>query len=113
MPEDVAKTFQALVAEYEAGQTTEAKIAKDADKIESLLQAIEYQTQGYDTSAWQDTSQTALRTEAGRQLARAIMAADPHGWWSGFAASYHEVRGAAKSRGRKRQQPAVAWPPGA
>ena len=113
MPEDVGKVFQALVAEYEAGQTVEARIAKDADKLESLLQAVEYQTQGYDTAPWQDTSLTALRTDSGRQLARAIMAADPHGWWSAFAASYHEVRAGAKSRGRKRQQPDVAWPPSA
>jgi putative hydrolase of HD superfamily len=105
MPEDAAKVFRALVAEYEAGQTPEARVAKDADKLESLLQAVEYQAQGYDTTPWQDTSLTALRTEAGRQLARAIMAADPHSWWSNFAASYHEIRGAARERGRRQFQP--------
>lgn len=101
MPEGARKVFRDLVAEYEAGGTPEAKIAKDADKLESLLQAVEYQAQGFDTSAWQDTSVTALRTDAGRQLARAIMAADPHSWWSNFAASYHEIRGAARGRSRR------------
>ena len=103
MPEEAAKVFRDLVAEYEAGQTPEAQIAKDADKLESLLQAVEYQAQGYDTTPWQETSVTALRTDAGRQLARAIMAADPHGWWSNFAASYHELRKEAKGRARKRR----------
>ena len=103
MPEEAAKVFRDLVAEYEAGQTPEAQIAKDADKLESLLQAVEYQAQGYDTTPWQETSVTALRTDAGRQLARAIMAADPHIWWSNFAASYHELRKEAKGRARKRR----------
>jgi len=107
MPEDAAKVFRDLVAEYEAGQTPEAQVAKDADKLESLLQAVEYQAQGYDTTPWQDTSVTALRTDAGRQLARAIMAADPHSWWSNFAASYHELRAQAKGRARTERHPDV------
>lgn len=110
MPAAAAKVFQDLVAEYEAGKTLESQVAKDADKLESLLQAIEYQAQGYDTTPWQETSVTALRTDAGRQLARAIMAADPHGWWSTFAASYHELRAGAKGRARKRRPPTESAP---
>jgi putative hydrolase of HD superfamily len=112
MPEDVAKVFQDLVAEYEAGETPEARVARDADKLESLLQAVEYQAQGYDTTPWQDTSLTALRTDAGRRLARAIMAADPHSWWSTFAASYHELRAGAKGRSRAQLHPDVLHRPG-
>jgi 5'-deoxynucleotidase YfbR-like HD superfamily hydrolase/DNA-binding transcriptional regulator YhcF (GntR family) len=114
MPEEAAKVFRDLVAEYEAGQTPEAQVAKDADKLESLLQAVEYQAQGFDTTAWQDTSVTALRTDAGRQLARAIMAADPHSWWSAFAASYPELKAGAKGRARARAQlrPDVQHHPG-
>ena len=66
MPGDVAKTFQALTAEYEANETTEARLAHDADKIETLMQAIEYQAQGHDAAAWRDTSLAALRTDAGQ-----------------------------------------------
>jgi len=101
MPDEVAKAFQALTAEYEAGETAEARAARDADKIETLLQAAEYQAQGHDTAAWRATSVDALRTSAGRQLAAAILAADPHGWWSAFAASYHELRASAR-RARRR-----------
>lgn len=105
MPADVAKAFQALTAEYEAGQTIEARLARDADKIETLLQAAEYQAQGYDTGPWRETSLAALRTDAGKQLAQAIGAADPHGWWSAFAASYHELRAGAQGRARRVDQP--------
>jgi 5'-deoxynucleotidase YfbR-like HD superfamily hydrolase len=97
MPHDVAKIFQALTAEYEAAQTLEAQLARDADKIETLMQAAEYAAQGLDTGPWQQTSLDALRTAAGRELARAITAADPR-WWAPFAASYAELKASAQSR---------------
>jgi 5'-deoxynucleotidase YfbR-like HD superfamily hydrolase len=102
MPDTVAKVVQDLKTEYEAGQTIEAQVARDADKIETLLQAVEYQTQGHDTSPWSETSIAALRTSSGRQLAQAISTADPHGWWSPFAASYRELRARTQAQARKR-----------
>jgi putative hydrolases of HD superfamily len=98
MPNDVAKVLQDLKAEYEAGETTEARVARDADKLETLLQAMEYQAQGHDTGPWQETSIDALRTDSAKQLAQAISSADPHGWWSAFAASYRELRAGAQER---------------
>jgi 5'-deoxynucleotidase YfbR-like HD superfamily hydrolase len=103
MPDEVAKVVQDLTAEYEATETTESRVAHDADKIETLMQAIEYQAQGHDAAAWRETSLAALRTDSGRQLAQAIGAADPHGWWSAFAASYAELR--ASTRARRRESP--------
>jgi 5'-deoxynucleotidase YfbR-like HD superfamily hydrolase len=97
----VGKVFQDLVAEYEATETLESQVAHDADKIESLLQAVEYQAQGHDTAPWQETSIAALRTDPGKQLARAVVSADPHGWWSAFAASYRELRDTARGRARE------------
>ncbi len=97
MPHDAAKVFQHLTAEYEATETLESRLAHDADKLETLLQAAEYQAQGHDTEAWKETSLTALRTDSGRELARALGSASPQ-WWAAFAASYHELR--AGSRGR-------------
>lgn len=102
MPHEVAKVYLNLTAEYEANETIEAQLAHDADKIETLLQAIEYEQQGHKTEAWKDTSLAALRTDAGRELARAIGSADPR-WWAPFAASYHELR--ASTRGHAPEQP--------
>jgi 5'-deoxynucleotidase YfbR-like HD superfamily hydrolase len=100
MPDDMGKMFQALTDEFEAAETIEARVARDADKLETLLQAVEYGEQGYKTEAWVKTSIEALRTDSAKQLAQAINAADPTEWWSSFAASYHELR--ASSRGRSR-----------
>jgi putative hydrolases of HD superfamily len=99
MPDTAAKTFQELTAEFEAGQTVEAQVARDADKLETLLQAVEYQAQGHDTAAWQETSVAALRTNSAKQLAQAITSTDPQ-WWSAFAASYRELRASAIGRTR-------------
>jgi len=103
MPESAAKVVQDLVAEYEATQTTESRVAHDADKIETLAQATEYMARGHDAAAWRETSIAALRTESGRQLAQAVIAADQHSWWSAFAASYAELR--ATTRARQRETP--------
>jgi putative hydrolases of HD superfamily len=99
MPDADAKAFQELTAEFESGQTIEAQVARVADKLETVLQAVEFQTQGHDTAAWQKSSIAALRTESARQLAQAISTANPH-WWSAFAASYRELRASAQRRTR-------------
>jgi 5'-deoxynucleotidase YfbR-like HD superfamily hydrolase len=99
MPPALAEVFQGLVAEYEAAESIESQVAHDADKVETLLQAVEYQAQGYDTAGWRDSSTAALRTSSAQELAQAISSADPHEWWSAFAASYRELR--ATSRGSK------------
>lgn len=96
MPDTLGKMFADLTAEYEARATPEAQVAKDADKLETLLQAIEYAAQGYDTQAWQATSRDALRTDSAKQLAQAITTTDPHGWYAAFQASYHELRAATR-----------------
>lgn len=106
MPADVAKVIQELVADYEAGETLESRVARDADKIETLLQAAEDRAQGgYDTGAWRTSSIEALRTDEGRELARAIDSTGPASWWQAFAASYHEPRASAKQRGHGLERP--------
>ena len=101
MPSAVAKIFQDLVAEYEAGQTLESQLARDAHEIETLLQAAEYRAQGHDTQAWRETSAAALRTGPARQLAQAIGTANPHSWWSAFMTSDHQPRPSAQGRARE------------
>jgi putative hydrolase of HD superfamily len=103
MPDKVALVVRELTAEYEANQTREANLAHDADKLETLAQAIEYQAQGHDAQAWRETSVAALRTEPGRQLAQAFSSTSPQ-WWQPFAASYHELR--ASTRGHDTKKPA-------
>jgi 5'-deoxynucleotidase YfbR-like HD superfamily hydrolase/biotin operon repressor len=101
MPDEIAKVIAELTAEYEANETPEARLAHDADKLETLLQAAEYKAQGFDTDAWRESSLAAQRTDAGQQLAQAIGQADPHHWWAAFAASYAELR--KSTRGAPKQ----------
>ena len=70
LPGALARVISAAVAEYEARQTPEARCARDADKIELLLQAREYTGQGHPgLRPFIDSALAALRTTAGRELA--------------------------------------------
>jgi putative hydrolase of HD superfamily len=81
MPEALAKSIQDAVAEYEARQTPEAICARDADKLECLLQGIEYKAQGYEhAQRWIDNSRARLVTESARQLADELIGRGSLGW---------------------------------
>src|SRR3954466_13967121 len=104
MPDELAAVFQELVRAYEAEDSIEARLAHDADKIETLLQAREYEAQGsHDTAQWQDSSTAPLRPDAGKQLADAILATTPTTWWSAFGRSYTELR--KQTRGTRDARP--------
>jgi putative hydrolase of HD superfamily len=82
MPEALRSLVRAVVAEYEAGRTVEALVARDADKLDCLAQALEYRAQGNaDTQDWVDSSLAALRTAAGRRLAETLLRQPPRAWW--------------------------------
>jgi hypothetical protein len=110
MPNAIAAVFQELVRAYEAEVSIESRLAHDADKIETLLQAREYEAQGrHDTAQWQDSSTAALRTDAAKELADAILATTPTTWWSAFGRSYTELpkqtRGTRDARSRTPETP--------
>jgi putative hydrolase of HD superfamily len=66
-PASVGEAVRQVVDEYEARETLEAQLAKDADKLECLIQAREYQAQGHeDVPPWIETSAAALRTQSAR-----------------------------------------------
>lgn len=96
MPDAVANVFRELIQAYEAEDTIESRLAHDADKIETLLQAREYQADQHDTAEWQESAVAALRTNAAKELAAAILATTPRSWWSAFGKSYSELRKATR-----------------
>jgi putative hydrolase of HD superfamily len=84
LPPALAGLIQAAVAEYEAGQTPEARCARDADKLEMLLQAREYEDQGHrDVQAWIESALSRLQTPAARQLAAEALEQAPLDWLDG------------------------------
>lgn len=81
LPDTVAKTVQEAVTEYEAKQTPEARCARDADKLECLIQAIEYRAAGYThTQGWIDSSSQKLLTESAQRIATAAQQTSPLAW---------------------------------
>jgi putative hydrolase of HD superfamily len=84
-PSAVADAISAAVAEYEAGETIEAVVARDADKLECLVQAVEYRHQGTDSvQRWIDSSRAALKTTSAHRLADAAEAGQPLTWLQTF-----------------------------
>ncbi|MDN3243836.1 HD domain-containing protein [Glycomyces tritici] len=80
MPGPVAALIANAVAEFEDGDSPEARCAKDADKLECLIQAVEYRHGGAGVEEWIDSSMNALKTESARAIAEAVLAADPLAW---------------------------------
>lgn len=73
-PPAVAEAVRAVVEEYERQDTLEAIVAHDADKLECLIQAVEYRTQGYgNTQPWIDSCRAALKTASAQRIADAAV----------------------------------------
>ncbi|MFI5893066.1 HD family hydrolase [Actinoplanes sp. NPDC051513] len=69
------------VDEYESRQTLEARCAKDADKLDMLLQAVEYRDAGVQrTDGWIDSARKDLYTETSRRIAEAAVNMSPLSW---------------------------------
>ncbi|MDR8410846.1 HD domain-containing protein [Nonomuraea sp. 3-1Str] len=70
VPEAVASMLRGAIAEYEEKVSLEAVCARDADKLECLLQAVEYREQGHqNVQPWIDSSLAALKTATAKRLA--------------------------------------------
>ncbi|MEU7045418.1 HD domain-containing protein [Streptomyces varsoviensis] len=68
----VAAGIRAVVEEYETGDSLEAMVAHDADKLECVIQGIEYREQGYSNAQeWIDTTRAKLKTASAIELADA------------------------------------------
>ncbi|MEU9008061.1 HAD family hydrolase, partial [Streptomyces sp. NPDC048551] len=60
------------------GGSPEAVCARDADKLECMLQGIEYKAQGYEAAQrWIDNSRARLTTETGQRLADELLGQGP------------------------------------
>ncbi|MBV9445399.1 MAG: HD domain-containing protein [Streptosporangiaceae bacterium] len=81
LPSEVADMIGGAVTEYEAIETLEARCARDADKLECLLQAREYEDQGHrNLRTWIDTSLASLQTPTAKQLATDALAQRSLDW---------------------------------
>ncbi|MGW3495517.1 HD domain-containing protein [Streptomyces sp. NPDC001020] len=81
MPEVLAEAVKELVAEYEASQSPEAVCARDADKLECMIQGVEYKAQGYENAQrWIDNNRGRITTKTGHALADAVLETGSLDW---------------------------------
>jgi len=81
LPPAIAAVIGAAVSEYEAAETAEARCARDADKLDCLLQAREYQDQGHhNVQPWIDSSLASLHTASASRLAGEALAQGSLDW---------------------------------
>ncbi len=97
LPSTLAAHITALVVEHEGAKepnaTLEAKCSRDADKIECLLQAREYQREGYtQLEHWVTSMVDAVETVTGKRLATAALDVSPATWWEDFARTFGQSR---------------------
>ncbi|MCH0542122.1 HD domain-containing protein [Streptomyces sp. MUM 203J] len=77
----VRSGIQEVVEEYENGDSLEVLVAHDADKLECLVQAVEYREQGHqNVQNWIDTSLNNLKTASAQQLAEAALSMTSVEW---------------------------------
>ena len=79
-----ANRVKERIAEYEARQTRESLLAKDADQIELLLTLKEAEDEGNaKVKSWYEFILPRLKTEVGKQLAEQVLASHSDTWWFG------------------------------
>jgi putative hydrolase of HD superfamily len=78
------KEVQGLVEERNIGESMEAKLAKDADRLEWLLSLKEQVDIGNARAkAWLDSAFKRIETEEAKRLAENILSIDSDHWWFG------------------------------
>ncbi len=79
LPPKTANEYRGLMVEFLRCRTPEAKVARDADKLEQFLQAKEYSDIGYKTvEEWKDVR---LFTKSAKKLAKMIKKSRLQDWW--------------------------------
>ena len=101
MPAQLADNIQTLIHSYSGQGSREAILARDADKLECLMQAREYQTHGYqNVEPWITSNLAKLKSEAARSMAVVAQKLPPDQWWKTFAQAYTNDVTARASRDR-------------
>jgi len=93
LPQKIADRILALVGEYEERSSQEAQLAHEADLLECLLQAREYEMQGYSKGLeWARICREGLQTDTARNLADACLNGDPGDWFQDLQSNPHSQK---------------------
>jgi putative hydrolase of HD superfamily len=67
---------------FEARETLEAKISKDADQLEWLATMLEEESKGNTKArAWAENAYKRLKTPAGQHVGKMLIETEPDAWW--------------------------------
>ncbi|QFZ16149.1 HD domain-containing protein [Saccharothrix syringae] len=81
LPPRVRDAVRDAVDEYEARESAEARCASDADKLEMLLQAVEYRDVGVRrVDEWVESARGRLTTGTARRIAEAALSTSTLAW---------------------------------
>lgn len=81
LPAAARESVRSAVTEYEAGETPAARCARDADKLEMLLQAVEYRDIGVRRlDGWIGAGEASLVTATAQRVAKAALSVSPLAW---------------------------------
>jgi putative hydrolase of HD superfamily len=82
LPDSVRADVKALKDAFTGTQDAESRIARDADYLECLAQALEYKAQGnQDVDDWITNCRKRLETRSAKKLATELVKTDPSAWW--------------------------------
>lgn len=82
LPEALKKHIRALWNEFHSQKTLDAKVARDADLLETMLQAKEYLDLGYKgAQRWLANGSKMLKTAAAKKWYRALANTEFTDWW--------------------------------
>lgn len=82
LPDAVRPAVQALKEAFSSRASAEARIARDADYLECLAQALEYKAQGNpDVDDWITNCRRRLETKSAQKLATELVKTKPDEWW--------------------------------
>ncbi|OXM66386.1 MULTISPECIES: HD domain-containing protein [Amycolatopsis] len=81
LPDAARTSVRDAVDEYETAETIEARCARDADKLEMLLQAVEYRDIGVQrVQGWIDSALKGLSTTTAQRVAEVAVSLSPLAW---------------------------------
>ena len=87
LPAHISEEMISLLSEFEETISLEARIARDADLLECLVQAREYQALGYkEVADWISNAKAALVTDSAKRIAEECLGTEPKEWWQGLKA---------------------------
>ncbi len=85
LPADIAEIVVGMMHAFENETTPEARLAHDADLLECVFQAREYQAQGHkDVEDWIKNCKAGLQSESAKRIAEACLVVEPSAWWRGL-----------------------------